>query len=170
MLFLYNGGPIAWCSRRQKNVTTSTAESEYVAASETAKESSWIANILPDLVPEWKGPVPLRCDNQAAIGSAEHLNQGKKMKHVRLKYHHIRELIEEKEITIEYVRSEEQLADIFTKAYLDLVSIIFEKQWVLLTYLHYSNSHSYLSCRSASRLRRSVRAYSREHYLATLQP
>jgi len=116
MLFLFNGGPIAWCSRRQKNVTTSTAESEYVAASETAKESSWITNILPDLLPEWKGPIPLHCDNQAAIGSAEHPNQGKKMKHVRLKYHHIRELIEEKEITIEYVRSEEQLADIFTKA------------------------------------------------------
>lgn len=115
-VFLYNQGPIAWSSRRQTCVAQSTTESEYIAASETAKEAVWIRRILPDLQPGWKCPITIRCDNQGAIQLARHPDQRQKTKHIDVRYHFVRQQQQEGEIDIKYVDSANQLADIFTKA------------------------------------------------------
>ena len=66
-----NGGPIAWCSRKQKSTALSTAEAEIMAASEATKSVMAIRLILRDIGREIKGPTVLFEDNQAAIYFAQ---------------------------------------------------------------------------------------------------
>lgn len=66
-IFLVNGGPIEWSSRRRKCVTLSTTEAEYVAACENAKEGVWLKRLLHELMPDWTETVPLMCDNMSSI-------------------------------------------------------------------------------------------------------
>ena len=115
-VFLLHGGPIAWKSRRQKCVSKSTTVSEYIAVSETASDAVWIRRILPDLIPGWgQLPVQIFCDNQAAILLTVHQHQRQSTKMVDIHYRYIREQQKRKEITLEYMKSAEQLADILTK-------------------------------------------------------
>jgi hypothetical protein len=118
-VFLLHGGPIAWKSRRQKCVSKSTKVSEYIAVSETASDAVWIRRILPDLIPGWgQLPVQIFCDNQAAILLTAHQHQRQSTKMVDTHYHYIREQQKKEEITLEYMKSADQLnqtsADIFS--------------------------------------------------------
>jgi hypothetical protein len=114
-VFLFHGGPIAWCSRRQSCVATSTTEAEYVAASETAKEAVWIRRILPEFQQSQDDPIVIKCDNQSAIQLTRHPDQRQKTKHIDVRYHFIRLQQEVGEIDIQYVSTADQLADILTK-------------------------------------------------------
>ena len=60
-------------------------------------------------------PVILYCDNTSAINILKNPMMHAKTKHIAIKYHYVRELVEEKEVKIEYVSSKEQIFDIFTK-------------------------------------------------------
>ena len=89
---------------------------EYIAVSETASDAVWIRRILPDLIPGWgQLPVQIFCDNQAAILQTVHQHQRQSTKMVDIHYHYIREQQKRKEITLEYMKSADQLADILTK-------------------------------------------------------
>ena len=66
-IYKLNGGPVAWCSRRQQCTAMSTTEAEYVAASETAKEATWLRRILNDVGTPQINPTLIKCDNQSAI-------------------------------------------------------------------------------------------------------
>ena len=57
----------------------------------------------------------LYCDNTSAIIISKNLVIHAKTKHIAIKYHYLRELVEDKEVKMEYVNSKEQIADIFTK-------------------------------------------------------
>ena len=85
-VFLLHGGPIAWCSRRQSCIATSTTEAEYVAASETAKEAVWIRRILPDFQQGQGEPITIKCDNKSAIQLTRHPDQRQKTKHIDIRY------------------------------------------------------------------------------------
>ena len=54
-------------------------------------------------------------DNTSAINILKNLVMHTKTKHIAIKYHYVRELVEDKEVKMEYVNSKEQIADIFTK-------------------------------------------------------
>ena len=64
---------------------------------------------------EIKEPVVMFCDNTSAINISKNLVMHSKTKHIAIKYHFVRELVQDKEIRLEYVNSKEQIADIFTK-------------------------------------------------------
>lgn len=100
-IFLFHGGPIAWCSRRQSCVATSTTEAEYDVASETAKEAVWIRRILPEFQQSQGEPIVIRCDNQSAIQLTRHPDQRQKTKHIDVRYHFIRLQQEVGEIDIQ---------------------------------------------------------------------
>ena len=61
-------------------------------------------------------PVILYCDNTSAINISNNLVMHTKTKHIAIKYHYLRELVQDKEVKMEYVNTKEQIADIFTKA------------------------------------------------------
>ena len=64
---------------------------------------------------EIKDLVVIYCDNTSAINISKNLMMHSKTKHIAIKYHFLRELVQEKEVRLEYVNTKEQIADIFTK-------------------------------------------------------
>lgn len=114
-IFFLAGGPITWSSKRQKLVTLSTTESEYVAASAAAKETIWLKKLLRDLEYPCKEMI-LYVDNQSTIKLTHNPEYHKRTKHIDIQYHYIREKVTNKDIKIGYVPSEIQKADILTKA------------------------------------------------------
>ena len=94
----------------------STVEAEYIVVADCALEIVWIRQLLKDLGYEQKGPMPLMVDNLSSIQMATNPSNHSRTKHIKLRYHKIRELVDSGEITVGYVSTDHQLADIFTKA------------------------------------------------------
>ena len=95
----------------------STCESEYIAASEASKEATWIKNFIGDLgvVPSNKDPIEIFCDNEGAVALTKEPRDHGRSRHIKRKYHYIRNVVEEGEIVVKRVSSEENPADPFTK-------------------------------------------------------
>jgi hypothetical protein len=93
----------------------STTEAEYVAACEAAKESVWLRRLLLEIIPDWKQPIPLMCDNISSIELTRSPKFHQRTKHIDVRFHFIRACQEAKEIDVKYITTAEQLADSFTK-------------------------------------------------------
>ena len=115
MLFSLNGAPVGWKSHLQKPVAQSTAEAEYYAAGHASKDIVWLRNVLSQLGLDQTGPTTLFCDNQSAMAMVHNPVFHERTKHIEVKYHYIRQVVESKKMSLEYVPSEDQLADILTK-------------------------------------------------------
>jgi hypothetical protein len=96
-------------------VARSSAEVEYRAMISTASELIWIKQLLADMGIETQNPMKIFCDNQAARHIASNLIFHERTKHIEVDCHFIREKIQSKEIKTPYVKSGDQLTDIFTK-------------------------------------------------------
>ena len=64
---------------------------------------------------EIKDPMVILCDKTSAINISKNHVMHTKTKHIAIKYHFLRELVQDKEVKLEYVNTKEQIADIFTK-------------------------------------------------------
>ncbi|KAL1193518.1 Retrovirus-related Pol polyprotein from transposon RE2 [Cardamine amara subsp. amara] len=115
------GNLVTWRSKKQKVVSLSSAESEYRAMRDVTKELVWIKYFLRDLGVQGKEPISLYCDNQAALHIASNPVFHERTKHVEVDCHFVREKIQDGTISTRFVRSEDQVADIFTKATTSLV-------------------------------------------------
>jgi hypothetical protein len=107
--------PVCWRSKSQKGVTLSSTEAEYVAISEAVKEVKFIYYLLNDFHIKVKLPIVVKTDNVGAIFMSENASTGVRTRHVDTRYHFVREFIEDGFIKVEFVRSNENDADIFTK-------------------------------------------------------
>lgn len=115
--FLLNNGIISWCSSRQKCVSLSTTESEYVSASDAVKELVWLNQFFNEILPESSNDkILFHMDNQSAIRLIKNPEFHKRTKHIDVRYHFIREKFEEGQFDLQYISSAEMIADIFTKA------------------------------------------------------
>ena len=110
-----NGCLISWKSRGQKTVTLSSSEAEYVAVTDVCTEILFIKTILDFLGLKVKLPITVMCDNVGAIFMAHNSKNSGRTKHINIKYHFIREYIVDGTVQIQFVRSENNLADPFTK-------------------------------------------------------
>jgi hypothetical protein len=110
------GNLVTWKTKKQKVVACSTAESEYRAMKKLTNEVTWLKMLLQDFGIEQNSPITIHCDNQAAIHIATNSVFHERTKHIETDCHKVREKIEEGIIIPCYTRSEDQLADIFTKA------------------------------------------------------
>ena len=114
---LWNG-PIVWSSKRQSLVSDSSAEAEYIGQANAAKEAMFLTQLLDELGYEGDDlkPVKLMADNQSAIKLANNPVNHQRTKHIRSKYHLVRELVSEtKELMIGYVNTKDMVADVLTK-------------------------------------------------------
>jgi hypothetical protein len=109
------GVPILWKSKAQKSVTLSSAESEFVALSEAAKEIKFVVMILESMGIIVELPIIVRVDNVGAIFMSENASTSSRTRHVDIRYHFVREFVEEGFIRIVFVRSEANISDEFTK-------------------------------------------------------
>jgi hypothetical protein len=115
-VILLAGGAVSWISRLQSVAAQSTMEAEYIAASQTGRELMFVRNLLGELMNEpLDHPSQLYCDNQSTISVAENPAMHDKAKHIALKYHYIRDLIEANDVTIHYCQSGANPADLLTK-------------------------------------------------------
>ncbi len=92
-------------------------ESEFIALDKAGEEADWLRNFLED-VPCWQRPVPkvmIHCDSQSAIGRAQNHMYNGKSRHIRRRRNTIQQLISSGIISIDYVKSKENLADPLTK-------------------------------------------------------
>jgi hypothetical protein len=106
---------IVWKSKSQKSVTLSSSEAEYVSISEIAKDLLFVKQVLEFLDQDINYPMKIRVDNVGAIYMAENGSSNNQTKHVNTRYHFVRELIEEGTVTVEFVKSQNNDSDIFTK-------------------------------------------------------
>ena len=91
------------------------AEAEYVAAKINCTNIVWLKYLLKGMKEEITKLVILYCDNTSAINISKNLVMHAKTKHIAIKYHYVRELIEDKQVKMEYINSKEQIANIFKK-------------------------------------------------------
>lgn len=110
------GGPVIWRSKLQKVQALSSTEAEYNAISEASREVQWLQNLLQEMCVTVPRPFLMLEDNQSTINIATNHANHKRSKHVDLRNHRTRKLVEQGVIKIEYVHTDEQVADGFTKA------------------------------------------------------
>ncbi len=114
-VFILHGGAITWLSKRQSTVAASTTEAEYIAAAETTKEALWLRVLLRDLGVSIS-TMKIYADNQSAIKLLKNPVSSLRSKHIDVAYHFARERVARKEIEFQYIKTDEMLADMLTKA------------------------------------------------------
>jgi hypothetical protein len=101
---------VSWQSQKQRIVALSSCESEYVAATTAACQAIWLARLLGEIKEEATGTTVLNVDNKSAISQSKNPVFHERSKHIDIRYHFIRECVEDGKILMQFVRSEEQLS------------------------------------------------------------
>ncbi|GJT16628.1 retrovirus-related pol polyprotein from transposon TNT 1-94 [Tanacetum coccineum] len=112
---VYVAQPESWMSKKQNCTAMSSAEAEYVALSASCAQVMWMRTQLQDYGFNYN-KIPLYCDSQSAIAISCNPVQHSRTKHIHTRYHFIKEQVENGIIELYFVRTEYQLADMFTKA------------------------------------------------------
>jgi len=116
-LTLYGGGAIMWGTKKQNHaVATSSTEAEYYALDEAAKNVIQLRSFLRGVKDKQLGPTTIWMDNQSAMAVAKNVSVSSKLRHVHIRYHHIKHLIQEGSIAVEFVPSADNIADLLTKS------------------------------------------------------
>eukprot|EP00253_Pinus_taeda_P005612 PITA_05612 len=115
-VFTLGSGPITWACKKQAAISLSSGEAEYRGAVEASKEALWLRQILSEFGFEQQHPTTLWCDNQSAIQLCKDPVQHQRTKHIELHMHFIRKLIHDHVLEVQYCSTDDQVADIFTKA------------------------------------------------------
>lgn len=108
-------GAVTWTSHMQKTVARPSTESEYMALSEACSEVAWLTSLQKEIGYASTSPIPLVSDNQGGIFLAINPAHDRRLKHVDIRYHFIREFVEAKRVSIVYISTNEMIADILTK-------------------------------------------------------
>eukprot|EP00253_Pinus_taeda_P008410 PITA_08410 len=106
---------VSWFSKKQSSIALSTFEVEYVADASCCTQLLWMMQTLQDIQITCTPPISILCDNTSAISISKNPAMHSKTNHIPIKYHFLREQVLEQKVKLEYVPSEEQVADIFTK-------------------------------------------------------
>ena len=116
-VFTIGGGAVSWKSTKQTCIARSTMESKFIALDKACEEAEWLHNFLED-IPCWKKPVSsvmIHCDSQAAIGRAHNAMYNGKSRHIRRRHNTVRHMISSGIVSVDYVKSIDNLADPLTK-------------------------------------------------------
>lgn len=115
-MFKVGSNMISWECKKQNCVALSSTEAEYVALSEASKEAVYLHRLVNYIAKNRSSmSVKLFVDNQSAITLANNPVAHRRTKHIDIRYNFVRHCITEKLIQLEYISTEENLADIFTK-------------------------------------------------------
>ena len=116
-VFTLGGAAVSWKSTKQTCIARSTMESEFIALDKAGEEAEWLRHFLED-IPMWPKPVPaicIHCDSQSAIGRAQNHMYNGKSRHIRRRHNTVRQLLSNGIISIDYIKSKENIADPLTK-------------------------------------------------------
>lgn len=110
------GNAVTWRSKKQAVVARSSAEAEYRAMASLSCELIWLKAIMSDLGCKMSKPMLMFCDNQSAMHIAKNAVFHERTKHIEIDCHFIRDQVQAQVIQTVYTSSEDQIADLFTKA------------------------------------------------------
>ncbi|KAM7491962.1 hypothetical protein LguiA_034883 [Lonicera macranthoides] len=114
-VFTVGATAVSWLSQLQKIVALSTTEAEYVAMTEASKEMIWLKGLLTKLgFRQTKNA--LHCDSQSAIHLAKNSAFHSRTKHIGLRYHFVRSLLDDGVLTLQKIQGSKNPADMLTKA------------------------------------------------------
>ena len=123
--FILSGGAVAWATQKQRTITLSSTEAEYMALTETSKHAQWTVSLLQQLSFDLNLPINMFTDSEGAQAIATNNVYHKRTKHIDIKYHYIREKIMDGTICVNEVGSKSNLANVFTKP------ISRDQHWIL---------------------------------------
>ena len=115
-IILVNGCPVTFGTGMRKKPSGSTPESEYVALTHGLRELLWLVQILKAMGVKIKLPIAVHEDNQTCIAIATNRMSQKRTRYVDVRYHFIRDYVEDGTIQLYYCETKRMLADILTKA------------------------------------------------------
>ncbi|GKD02988.1 zinc finger, CCHC-type containing protein, partial [Tanacetum coccineum] len=118
-VFLLGGGVISWASKKQTCITGSTIESEFVALAAAGKEAEWLRNLILN-IPLWSkpiAPISIHYDSAATLAKAYSQTYNGKSRHLGVRHSMIYELITNGVVFVEFVRSQQNLADHLTNGF-----------------------------------------------------
>ena len=115
-VMLLGRSPMSWKSKKQATVSRSSSEAEYRAMASAASEITWLIQLLQDLGVYNLEPVLLHCDNMSAIHIAKNPVFHERTKHIEVDCHFTRDKVLEGLLQLTYLPTQNQLADVFTKA------------------------------------------------------
>nr|GEU42050.1 hypothetical protein [Tanacetum cinerariifolium] len=116
--FVLNRGTVDWKSTKQSIFATSSTDAEYIAAFDASKEAVWIRKFISwlGIVPTIEEPISMYCDNTGAIAIAKDDGVTKVARPFRAKVYYLRETIKLRDVKIEKIDTDDNLAEPFIKA------------------------------------------------------
>ena len=115
-IFNLGSAVVSWYNRKQRSIALSSVEAEYMAASQATCEVIWMRKILVGLFDQRMDPTVIYCDNQSCIKLSENPVFHDRSKHIDIQYHDLRECVARRIMLLQYISTEEQDADILSKA------------------------------------------------------
>ena len=101
---------VPWMNKKQNSVSLSTVEAKYIVVGSCCSQFLWMKKLLSDYGIS-RDTMIVYCDNSSAIDISKNLVQHSKTRHIEIRYHFIRDLVERKIVSLEYIPTERQNAD-----------------------------------------------------------
>ena len=114
--FFLNRAVVSWSSKKQRTMSTSSTEAEYIALGHAVREAVWIRRFINEIEIEVIGELTLFGDNKMSIALTKNTESQHQTKHIDVQHHYIRELVNEREFTVKWIPRSKMLADGMTKA------------------------------------------------------
>ena len=105
---------VSWSSKKQNSVALSTAEAEYIAAGSSCAQTLYMKQQLEDFKISFQN-TPIFCDNTSAICLTRNPILHSRTKHIEIRHHFLRDHVQKGDVRLEFISTDLQLADIFTK-------------------------------------------------------
>ncbi|KAL6420584.1 hypothetical protein ACFW04_014632 [Cataglyphis niger] len=115
-VFFFSQAPITWESRKQRTVALSSVEAEYMGLTEATKESIYLRKFFLELGLKKFSDTIIFNDSASALKLAKNPIFYGRTKHIDIKHHFVREALKDNLINLEYLCTEDMMADVFTKA------------------------------------------------------
>ena len=114
--FIVDGGTVSWSTKCQEIISLSTTESEYIAATDAAKEALWLCSLIMQVFGPLTQATTLFSDNQSAIVLTKDHQYHPHTKHIDIRFHFIRWVVEDSKIHLIFCPTDDMVADTLTKA------------------------------------------------------
>ena len=105
---------VSWFSRKQSCMALSIAKAEYVATCSASCEAVWLWKLLSDIFYLQLDATCIHCDNQSCMKLSKNLVFHDKSKHIEIKFHYIRDMVQREEVNIQYMEMDKHIAYVLT--------------------------------------------------------
>jgi hypothetical protein len=114
-VFTLAGSAISWESRKQRSVALSTCEAEYMSLSDASKELTFLQSLYKSILGQAEKPT-LYTDSQSALKLSMNQMVTNRSKHIDIRYHYVRDCVQNGQYDLKYLPSANNLSDILTKS------------------------------------------------------